>query len=151
MPTELYIHVDSYTDMTTEADQDDEWSRDSTSTEHYFRGIYLNDGLDRKKEIVPFDVKNGDTVWALHAQWSTGDSFGTDDGECHDVIGIYKTYEEAKADKNLIDEQEKRFRKTNNFTKDSFLTLSNGTNFSIPWLGYFESLDWMRIDSFEVV
>ena len=136
--TELFLKTKSYTDITRRATEP-EWDRDDTSTSWTFGPIYLQDRGSCENFQTNFDVKAGDVVYVVVAVWSTGDSFGHDDGSCSEVFGSFKTYEEAEKFKTELE---------NVSTKDYDFTFKIGDrDVYVPWVGYFESLDYVEIVS----
>jgi len=84
-------------------------------------------------------VEDGDTLWVIVAVYSSGDSFGSTNGGCVDVISINKDVEVAQ--RNL---------KAATAAPDgefAVIELDDGTTHQYyrPWSGYFESLDSLQI------
>lgn len=82
------------------------------------------------------NVKVGDVAYLVWAQYSTGDSFGRDGGQ-YTLLDVALTREEAEVAKKFYDEA----------THDG----SYGAKAPyLPWFGYFESLDFVRVDGLVV-
>lgn len=145
VPQELYtveVVVSSYGGVTSEADPDDDWGRDSTWTSHTVEGIRFPPKTKYSEAVqVPFRPRRGVNYYLLVAQYSTGDSFGSDDGANFEVIGLYQ-------DKAIAEENHRRLEATDDNTTTSVeLIAENGKTytFGIPWNGYFESLDYVDL------
>jgi hypothetical protein len=138
--TELFLATNSYTNITREATEP-KWDRDDTSTDWTFGPIYLQHRGSCESFETDFDVKAGDVVYAVVAVWSTGDSFGHDDASNSEVFGSFQTYEEADKFKTEL-ENIKDHDGSYNFTFEI-----GGRKIYVPWIGYFESLDYIEIVS----
>ncbi len=114
------VHVHTW--VTHEADSDDEWDRDSTDGVVTVTKCHLarKDGYNHLG--IEFDVDVGDTIWLVWAQYSTGDSFGCDGGQ-YELCSVHKSKHEADA-------EIERLGKLNDY--------------SVPWSGYFECLDFIK-------
>lgn len=135
--TNLFFEVSSYGEISREADPDDKWDRASTYNEHTLERVSLKGPSAYELCPVGFDVKAGDVVHVLHAQWSTGDSFGHDEGYNYEVIGVYQDKETATRD--LV-----------HVKNDEPGNLEAGYPWAVPWNGYFESLDWIKVKTLVV-
>lgn len=151
-PTVWSIEVltDSYCDVTREADENDSWSRESTSTHWTVEGLKLAQNDNYGTVAVAFKPVKGEIYHLLYAVYSTGDSFGHDEGRNFEAIGVYK-------DRKVAEENEKRLtsapKKGANWD-DQFKAIVLKTEglgehkYSRPWVGYFESLDRLEVESF---
>lgn len=99
----LKLEYENYTDVTREADSEDEWDRGSTSTNWIFNNLKVIDRDNCDSVSVDYEVKKGDTLYPLIAVWSTGDSFGNDDGAQMEMFTVYRTYEEADKAKKIME------------------------------------------------
>ena len=88
---------------------------------------------------APDNVKKGDIVHITYAVYSTGDSFGYDNGNCLEVIGCNKNKEIAESNKISA--------KAGVFVTDD----GEEVKFYVPWNGYFESLDYVDVYSGQVL
>ena len=95
LPKVTYITVvdDSYTEVTDEADPNDEWSADSTDTSHYIWGIKIHPKYGNIE--CSFDVVPNKTYYLLYYLYGSGSSFGTDSGQI-EFVCLYQ-------DKKLAD------------------------------------------------
>ncbi len=109
-------------------DPDDSWSRDSYDGGAWVESVQLadKDGYNHWDTIE--DVSVGDFVWVVLAVYSTGDSFGKDGGQC-EIFLVTKNREEAYAKKEFLEQVE---------------------DYSVPWFGYFESLQEIKITGHNV-
>jgi len=128
--------------VTDEADPEDEWSRESTAAtiesiearlvernEPSYRSKWR--GLDEDFEL---DVKRGDTVYAVIADYDTGDTFGRD-GNQVSVVGCFKQEDRAKGLLNALRDA----------GPNAFSTKFMGEEYYIGWNGYFEHLNDLDI------
>lgn len=145
--------------VTRECNQDDQWDRDDTSTDWDILGIELgNDGY--RTIPVSFPIKEDKEYYLLYTIWSTGDSFGRDDGSQFDGIALYidknKAYEAEKLIRNhanLYREYSSSYSRPKNKKPKDFqdytvnIKLEDGTILPVGagWNGYFESLDTVDV------
>ncbi len=120
---------------TSEADPNDSWDRPNTYTTHRVEGLRLCDKDGYGCLPVDDDIKSGDTLWVLYAIYSTGDSFGHDEGGQFEWLSWHRTEELAQKNLSAIE------------AGASSLTLDNGKrqDFYRGWDGYFESLDSLEV------
>lgn len=103
----------------------DRWSRDSTEATVSIEDVCFlrdEDGYQRlgtKQHIVA-----GDRVYLVYAVYTTGDSFGSDGGNV-ELLSVFKDRAEAEESKEHY---------------------SKVRDYSVPWNGYFESLDELEIE-----
>lgn len=109
-------------------DPEDSWSRDSTEGSCYVTGatIVEKDGYDTLG--VEEDISRGDTIYLVWAEYTTGDSFGSDGGN-YELLEVF------------IDKQ---------MAWDRVSYWENISDYSVPWNGYFEYLDGVRVSALEV-
>lgn len=146
----VYAGLTSETHSTGGYDPEDSWSRDSTHTDWTFTGLFTCDPNNYYgSEAFEVDAEVGDVLHCVCVIYSTGDSFGTDTGDRCNVIGVYKTLEEAWAVKKLIEaDAHTRFEYGES---GNHVTLPDGAKlYTGSWKGYFESLDRVTVDSAEV-
>lgn len=124
----LDFDVDVQTWITREADPENSWSRDSTGGSVSIRSAKLvsRDGYGVLQ--TAFSVAPGDTVYLVWAQYSTGDSFGSDGGK-YELCAVYDNAEDAATERERLEKV---------------------TDFSVPWTGYFEDLDFVRVEALTV-
>jgi hypothetical protein len=137
------VNVSGGCDPFWEGDSEDAYDRADTWTDHTLESVHASE-VERymDNEFISFPLVAGETVYVLHAQWSTGDSFGNDEGSGYEIVGVYKTLAEAEMDKATLEAAD------NNSYKP--VTLLHDIPYHIPWHGYFESLDWLEINAFMV-
>lgn len=138
-----YIHVlhDSYCEVTRECDPDDSWGRDSTSTSHSVTGLRLVARDTHDSVSVEFEPEKGKIYHVLYAVWSTGDSFGHDEGLRFEVLGVYKN-------RKVAEQNEKRLREGSGNVRLKMEGREDTHEYYTPWSGYFESLDTLEVLSF---
>lgn len=113
---------------------------------------YIEKDLEVAYEVLP-NVE----YFVLAVVYSTGDSFSHQDRACCEIIGLYRTYDEAATNAKKIRKHndyetsfEARYRRDRKQNDDDLiLTSSSGNEFlcAKPWLGYFESLDEIMVES----
>ena len=144
----LILAASAHTTVSREAESDDQWDRDDTSTSWSVYGLVISDnkptGYGSEEIDVPDDFcKVDDILYAVYAVYSDGDSFGRDDGHNLEFIMAYKSKEAAEKAKKILES-----------CKDynCEIELENGKTltFGIPWNGYFESLDYINVEEFQV-
>lgn len=96
---------------------------------------YAGEPVFFKDESGKVDV--GDFIYVIVARYSSGDSFGNREGveETLMVVGDKETLKEALVS---IDEADKRGDASFEF---------RGSRISIPWYGYFEHLEDLRVEA----
>lgn len=139
----IEILYDRYEYVTREAsDTDDPYDRDSTAADIYINAIRNAPG--RYSDIaVPFDVIPGETCYLVWADYNTGDSFGNDDNlvEFIDLFKSMELAEECAAIARRADGYYYTFKRENG---------QNCTQ-SIPWNGYFESLNAINVEAVSMI
>ena len=92
--------------------------------------------------VSSLDIAPGTRALIVWAIWSTGDSFGRSAGSNAEAFGIFTDIKSA-------DELKEALELHTDCDNERSLTTSDGQEFKIgymPWDGYFESLDGVRID-----
>jgi len=109
-------------------DPEDSWSRDSTEGSCYVTGatIVEKDGYDTLG--VEEEISQGDTIYLVWAEYTTGDSFGRDGGN-YELLEVFTDKQTAC---------------------DRVTHWENITGYSVPWNGYFECLDGVNVTTLEV-
>lgn len=109
-------------------DPEDSWSRDSTDgTVSILSAVKVKD-YEYDTLCTENSIEVGDVVYLVWAQYSTGDSFGQDGGQ-YELLEICMSREAATERKKYYE---------------------GVTDFSVPWSGYFENLDFVEVQSFIV-
>lgn len=145
----LYLDLvtSSYGHNTSEADPDDRWSRASTSTSWTVEGVRLSEKDGHQSLAADFPVQIGDVVHVLYAVYSTGDSFGHDEGAYLEFLSVHKDYEVAKRNLEAV---QGRDTAKNKYTMVLEFDSGGKVERHCPWDGYFESLDYVRLESLVV-
>ena len=139
--SKLYVKIKS---VCTHSEGPDEaygpWESSHINT---FKYVTRDCNRDDFLESVPidFEYNNRDEVYVIWAEYSTGDSFGMASCGSTEVVHIFKNYDLAlKAVEAL---------KTKNcglpveFESDSGKVIT----YCRPWIGYFESLDEIHLET----
>ena len=104
------------------------------------------------KEVERLKKSEAFVVWV---EWSTGDSFGHGERCRTEVLGLFKSYDDAEVLKDAIEASSNKYdrRGYENDGAAYWVKTPDGQIFTsgwAPWLGYFESLDSVCIDWVEV-
>jgi hypothetical protein len=160
MATGLLLKFNSYTENLGGRTEDDDWSRDATSTTSTLEQVFALDA----KESFAFTLKNGDfpacdlvvgaevgpgdKVFIVWVEYGTSDSFGSDGGNV-EMIGAFIDEERAKKCaqdcENFNENDSSTYMDTSRY--EMRVELDNGQTYNvwIPWTGYFENLERVHI------
>lgn len=130
------------------------------------RGVFVDEpgmsAKDKAKSWVVQEVKAdfvpkpGDWITLVTVRYQTGSTFGTTHG-CWEIIGAYKTSEEAQKMADLIWADENQCRKYEQEMREH--QYRKGKKPEVPknlyegykpWRGYFENLEDIQVESFKV-
>jgi hypothetical protein len=144
-------------------DPEDKWTDHEPEYIDWYPGvIYIDEPLvsAKTKAGTPFvetvscsdAVKKGDDIFLLVVRYQTGGTFGLTHG-CWEIIGAYKTEDEAKKLGAIIEEDDrisKLYERENRFKTIKLepppVRQYNGSNRGyLPWVGYFERLEDVEI------
>lgn len=109
-------------------------------------GVRLEDNVFCEKVPIDFEVAKGDIVHVVWCEYSSGNSFGHGDRNHTDVIHIFKDKDLAWDAYRILDgsgKEEDYDKWTVKFKSDSGEEMS----YCRPWLGYFDSLDSIYVES----
>ena len=130
----LYTEHSYYED---ESDPD-EWSRPSSHTEREIEGLLLVDSDAYATAGIRGSVQAGEHIFALVAQWSSGDSFGMSYNCAVELINVYRSKSAADYAKKVLEETPDD---TYDFKPVQYLDdAGNIINYTRPWTGYFDRL-----------
>ena len=146
--TNLRVDRDSHTYVTRTAASDDRWDRDDTSTNHTVNGIRIVGDNDYCDVIIEDTVSPGESLWLVWAVYSTGDSFGHDDAANIEFVSAHRDEGTARHNAGML----------GSIARDAdyghrvkvLLDGGNTMDYTVPWLGYFESLDYVEVGQFVV-
>ena len=115
------------------------WNKESTNTVQR-----LVKKTDQYPDIVStLDIPSGTNALVVWVQWTSGDSFGRHKGGCTEAIGIFTDMLSAEQLRAHIENKNWYKDHELNFTTDDGQTFECGF---VGWSGYFDSLDFARID-----
>ena len=140
----LHLEYSSHTEETSEVDPDDDWSRASTQTYWDIKGISLSSKDGEYALPAGFPVEVGDEVHVLYVVYSTGDSFGHDDGAYLEVLSFHKKSEVAFKNLAAVESYMGSSELAIEFDNGEILKRQ------VSWDGYFESLDFARVGTYKV-
>jgi hypothetical protein len=147
----LEVISSGYGDTTRAPATDDRWDRGDTSTHWVVSGLRLTNRA-YGDVTADFEVKPGDVLYLVYAIYSTGDSFGRDTNARIEYITVHKDYEIAKANEQVLRGKTSSRNKRGDYEWSVNLQTDSGIVFPyhVPWLGYFESLSDIYIESYTV-
>jgi hypothetical protein len=157
----VHIYGKSYEINLGGSRSDDEWSRDSTSTNWEVYGVAEN----VPNQYSSFDEIETDIegkAYALYAIYSSGDSFGHDENAYFNLIWIFKSRKIAEKAKSMIEDHCDWYVKCNHafysynekVNKKKYeseyslkVKIDNGKDLTVSasWNGYFDSLTTVDI------
>ena len=145
--TKIEIIDDTDDELVREGD-DREWGeRACYRTNHYIRGFKV--GKEYGDLDVAYEIDEDKNYYLLYVLYTTGDSFGYDEGRI-EFVGLYRTAEEADAN---VDRIEKHCSDNGNEMFTVELISPSGTKYKChtPWKGYFNSIDDIRVDTIRLI
>lgn len=139
------VDIEQYCDHNERSDEDyGSWSSSFTNS--------LSDIVRKTNEypdiVSSLDIAPGTRALVVWAVWSTGDSFGRSSGSGTEAFGIFTDIKTAEELQKAMEDYSHGNRKD-----DIVVTTSDGQVFKLgymPWFGYFDSLDSVRIDAVSV-
>jgi hypothetical protein len=131
--------------VTRAASSDDRWDRDDTHTDHSVTGLEI--GEDHHRLSIP-DAEPGEILHLVYAVYSTADSFGRDDDQCFEPILVHRDLDLANRNASALAAVDRDA----GYGARVELIMDDGTPlpYTLPWLGYFESLSFVEVASFEL-
>jgi hypothetical protein len=133
----VYIDATSETQVTRYRNPKELYDSDDTQTSWTIRG--LSEIRTSHYIEADFDVDKHGHYYLLYAVWNTGNSFGNSDGYYFEPIDLYKTKSKAKAALEKLNESPS--------SNVAVLETESGKQYDYtkPWLGYFDSLEELRV------
>lgn len=146
------LSADRYGDehTTRSPTTDDRWDRGDTRTAWSIHGVYLD---ERGDIFADFAISEGDTVHIVYAIYSTGDSFGRNESGCLEFFTVHRDLARAEANADILRAQSSdRTNFGGSYNTGAALMTDNGLRLvtHVPWLGYFESLDEVCVETYVV-
>lgn len=138
MATHIRVDYDERRYVTRARSPGDEWDRDDTAADISINGIEIVPEARYRDITVPFDVDINKSYILLWADYNTGDSFGHDENYV-EFIDLFETIERAQAARKAL-ENSTGYSCT--YVREDGSEIST----SIPWDGYFESLNELRLE-----
>lgn len=138
------VIVETETWVTRERDPEDEWDAgDEDGRVSWVSAEVCTEGADENYTfygrghmpvVFDCDAAEGDTVFVVVADYTSGSTFGTSAGYFH-ILTVTKSYEEAV----------ELARAAEAVTQSQFEFEHNGIKYHVPWTGYFERLQEVRV------
>jgi hypothetical protein len=146
--TNLCADHDRHTHVTRTASSDDRWDRDDTATSHSVTGIHIVGDDDYCDVVIATTVAPNERIWLVWAVYSTGDSFGHDDAANIEFISAHRDESTARHNAEVL----RAIPRDTSYGHRVPIMLEGGgvMEYTVPWLGYFESLDYVEIGQFAV-
>ena len=123
--------------------EDKEWGSWEENTCNHVEGIRLAKENDYSDVVADFEVKSGDIVYLVFAEYGSGDSFGHSSGNI-EYIAVFKTKEKADFLKYSLEQREKK-KDDNKFTFEYETESGTIIQNHCPWDGYFERLEGITV------
>lgn len=148
--SKIYLDATNYGSIVREPYSSDSWDRGDTVTYWEFHDAYTDkvDSLPyyHLSHTAKFDIFAGDTVFLVVIVYSTGDSFGHDDGACSEIMYVSKDKKDAEYVCSLIEENRYVDDGTSKKYEELIDKLFEDRNVAyLPWMGYFEHLDSVEV------
>lgn len=138
------VIVETETWVTRERDPEDEWDAgDEDGRVSWVSAEVCTEDADENYTfygqghmpvIFNCDAVEGDTVFVVVADYTSGSTFGTSAGYFH-ILTVTKSYEEAM----------ELARTAEAVTQSQFKFEHDGVEYYVPWTGYFERLNEVRV------
>jgi hypothetical protein len=140
------IEIESFTEETREPNPNDPWDRGNTSTHNSFRHV-------SKTEIYPdiassLDIPVGAECHVVWVVWSTGDTFGRDEGRRTSLIGVFQKEGAALGLQREIERRNQERHNIKDYNYSFEFVTSDGQELTVyqSWFGYFDSLDAVHVE-----
>lgn len=139
------IILDHYSEVTREADPDDEWDCDDIQHTYDVRGYEIVTEHGREWDFIFKDIPK-DPMYLVFARYGTGDSFHSESGLFQEIF-LTPHYADALAIKNALDsDAKKNSEKFNPIVIKLPVAKENVTLSTSTWKGYFESLESINVE-----
>lgn len=152
--THLYVELGKVCTASYYAPEEyGEWSE---TWDNEFRAVYAEDGWDREKVPVDYEVKQGDIVYVVWAEWSSGNSFGRDHNGHTDVVHVFKDKDLAwDCYRALMGDPKSKSKGWDehfeSWTAKFLLDSGKEMPYHRSWLGYFDDLGEIHVEEAMVV
>lgn len=146
------VSVDTYSYDTTDADPDDSWDRPDTALEiNGYHAAVVDTKADEKSyywndSIVAEIDDDSDEVYVVVVRYSTGDTFGHDDGQVY----LADAFDDEQDAYDLRDEFKKHDHSYDRRAVVPFNFEYRGKSYDIPWAGYFENLEGIHVETVKI-
>ena len=153
MNTEFSIKINHnrYTEITREADPNEEWDGDDLSSSHSFNGYQVVKNGIGYWDFILSENPNKKPLYLVYVLHSDGDSFHSEEG-CICMVSLVDNYEDAVKIRNAISSDESNRDKNSYKSHQLEITLSTGKVEKIycgDWQGYFTRFESVNIEPLE--
>lgn len=147
--THLYVKIEKHCVHSYREDR--EWGSWEESYRNSLEGVSLDKDHYYWANSCPvdFEVKKGDVVYVIWAEYSSGDSFGRGERNSTDVVHVFMNKDLAReAYQSLLNTPVKEHDKDWYDSWNAKFMSDSGEEiiYHRPWLGYFDSLDEIHVE-----
>ena len=147
--THLHVKIDR--NCTHSHYQNGDYGAWTETWSNCLEGVYLQDSGSYYPEKVPidFEAQQGDIVYVVWAEYSSGNSFGRGYRKYTDIVHIFKSKDLAwEAYRALKDVPTDDYGLDCDCEQACVFNSDQGTEITYhkPWLGYFDELNAIRVE-----
>ena len=118
----FYVDHDAYTEVTSEADPESDYSGDDTYTDHQINKIIPSLGSEKRFNVVggfsKEELEQASKVYLVYLIYSTGDSFSRSERKNIEFIQVFLSEEKAKRCVKQIKSQNGLYSELNRYKPD---------------------------------
>jgi hypothetical protein len=131
------IEHQGYTEITREADPEEDYDGDDTFTDWSISDVITNGDKKSYDFVAPFQLEDNTKYYLVYIIYSTGDSFSHQANANCEFIDLFKTKEQAE---KLVTKIKSDNEKDEPFYMDYHDEANQLRRVSCSWNGYFESI-----------
>lgn len=142
------VETEVQTWVTRDSDPDDRWDRDDTDSSLSDLSVFAvdNESFDRYDDFEVEGVEVGDPVFVVVCKYSSGDTFGRNDGQI-EIMDVFATANEAYKLIDVLENDPSEVKSKNGrYIETRFSVDYNGKTYRKPWVGYFEYLESLTVE-----
>lgn len=133
------IDTTPYTEVTREADPEEDYDGDDTHTDWTISSIIEPSNNEYRCDIaLPFQIEDGKTYYAVYVIYHEGDSFSNQMNANLEIIDVFTTKEKAQKVVDKILEGDNQDSWTPKFIYENEIGIER--QISAPWTGYFNGI-----------
>ncbi|MCA9497314.1 MAG: hypothetical protein KC589_10315 [Nanoarchaeota archaeon] len=123
------------------------------NNDYYINGLKLAENNKYFDLTIEGNIEYGDILYLVYGKYETGDSFHRETGRI-EFVDVFRDRQNAYGCKRELENHYNK-HKIGIYEEDHYCQLKreNGTlyQYSIPWHGYFERLNFIEVNFIEVV